>query len=503
MTQTEYEQGAQQPTTDTPVSLRPTISQNPGQLFIGGQWVAPSGGTREILDPSTGKVATTVAEASAEDVVKATTAARRTFDEGTWASMASRNRGRILHRAAELLRSRAEEFARLESLQVGKPIIFSRMIDVKTTIDVIEYYGSMAAGIEGATRSTNVPTLAYTRQEPIGVVAAITPFNFPLILSALKIAPALAAGNTIIHKPAEETPLTALLLAEILQEAGVPDGVFNVITGGSAVGEALVRDPRVDKVAFTGSTAIGRRIATIAAETLKHVTVELGGKSANLIFADANLESAIQTAINGFVFNTGQFCMSGSRLLVERPVYDVVLGALGAACGHIPVGDPFAETTIVGPMTGPRHLQKVQAFLDRAAQSGARVLGGGNTPGASGGFWVAPTVLADVEQDSAFVQEEIFGPVLTVQPFDTDEEAIRLANGTSYGLAAGLQTTNVTRAHNVAARLHAGIVWINGWSILDEAMPLGGYKQSGYGREGGPEGLSEYLQTKSVIVSLA
>jgi acyl-CoA reductase-like NAD-dependent aldehyde dehydrogenase len=495
--------GAQQPTTDTPGNPRPAIPLKPGRLFIEGQWTASSGGTRDLLDPSTGKVITTVAEASQQDVVKATTAARRAFDEGRWASMPARERGRILHRAAELLRSRAEEFARLESLNTGKPITFSRMIDVAITIDQIEYYGSLAAGLEGATRSTTMPTLAYTRREPIGVVAAITPFNFPLILSTIKIAPALAAGNTVIHKPAEETPLTALLLAELLQEAGVPDGVFNVVTGSGSAGDALVRDPRVDKVAFTGSTAVGRRIAATAAETLKHITVELGGKSANMIFADANLEAAINTAISGFVFNTGQFCMAGSRLLVERPVYATVVEALGAACEHVPVGDPFAETTVVGPMTGPRHLQKVQSFLDRAAQGGARVLGGGNTPGSSEGFWVSPTVLVDVAQASSFVQEEIFGPVLTVQPFDTEEEAIRLANGTTYGLAAGLQTTNIARAHKVAAQLRAGIVWVNGWAILDTAVPFGGYKQSGYGREGGPEGLDEYLQTKSVVVSLA
>jgi acyl-CoA reductase-like NAD-dependent aldehyde dehydrogenase len=345
--------------TKTSGSLRPTLPQETARLFIDGQWVAASGGTREIVDPSTGKVIKTVDEASKEDVAKATAVARRAFDDGRWASMLPRERGHILHRAAELLRSRAEEFARLESLNTGKPITFSRMIDVNTTIEQIDYYGSLAAGLEGATRPTAAPALAYTRREPIGVIAAITPFNFPLILSSIKIAPALAAGNTVIHKPAEETPLTALLLAEVLQEAGVPDGVFNVVTGGGPAGDALVRDPRVDKIAFTGSTAIGRHIAATAAETLKHVTVELGGKNANIIFADANLEAAINTAVSGFVFNTGQFCMAGSRLLVERPVYNTVLEALGAACGHVPVGDPFVESTVIGPMTGPRHQQKV------------------------------------------------------------------------------------------------------------------------------------------------
>lgn len=405
-------------------------------------------------------------------------------------------------RAAELLRARAGEFAELESLDVGKPMMFSTTVDVPTAIDTLEYYAGLAAGIEGAARPTTTPQLAYTRREPIGVVAAITPMNFPLILSTTKIAPALVAGNTIVHKPAEETPLSALRFAEVLQEAGVPDGAFNVLTGDGVAGDALVRDPRVDKVAFTGSTAVGRRIAAAAGESLKQVSVELGGKGANIIFADADLEKAINTAIAAFVFNTGQFCMSGSRVLVERPVYEAVLGALTGAMPHIPVGDPFAEGTVVGPMAGPKHLAKVRSFLDRAGADGkVQVLSGGALP--PGGFFVAPTVLAGADQSSAFVQEEIFGPILTIQPFDTEEEAVRLANGTPYGLSAGLQTADVTRAHRVAGALRAGIVWVNGWSLLDPAMPFGGVKQSGYGRENGPEALDGYLQTKSVVINLA
>ncbi len=488
-------------------AIRTEINPPSGELFINGAWIDSAADRREILDPSTGAVITAVAQAGPAETDRAIAAARRAFDEGPWSTMAPRERGRILLRAAEILRGRAEEFARLESLNTGKPITFSRMVDVATTIDQIEYYGALAAGIEGATRRTGAPAFAYTRREPLGVVAAITPFNFPLILSSIKIAPALAAGNTVIHKPAEETPLTALRIAEVLQEAGVPDGVFNVLPGGGEVGEALVRDPRVDKVAFTGSTAIGRTIAASAAQTLKHVTVELGGKSANIVFADADIEKAIGTAIAGFVFNTGQFCMAGTRLLVQRPVYEDVLGALSGAIGHVPLGDPFDESTVIGPMTGPRHLAKVRSFLDRVDRSGAgaKAICAGEpqlSTDLSGGFWTAPTLLADVDQDSAFVQEEIFGPVLTVQPFDTEEDAIRLANGTAYGLAAGLQTTNIARAHRVADRLRAGIVWVNGWALLDAAMPFGGVHQSGYGREGGPEGLDEYLQTKSVLVAM-
>jgi acyl-CoA reductase-like NAD-dependent aldehyde dehydrogenase len=494
------------PLKDERTSSMPGIRDEIGlprpELFVDGQWIGSDGG-RDILDPATGTVVATVAQAGPAETDRAIAAARRAFDGGGWSELPPRERGRILIRAAEALRGQAEELARLESLDTGKPLMFTRMVDVATTIDQIEYYGALAAGIEGATRRTGRPTFAYTRREPIGVVAAITPFNFPLILSSIKIAPALAAGNTVIHKPAEETPLTALRIAEVLQQAGIPDGVFNVLPGDGTVGQTLVRDPRVDKIAFTGSTAVGRGIAASAAETLKHVTVELGGKSANIIFADADIEAAVNTAISGFVFNTGQFCMAGSRLLVQRPVYDAVVAALAGAVDHVPVGDPFNEGTVIGPMAGPRHLAKVQSFLEAAEREGVKVYGGGPVQGqADGGFWAAPTVLADVSQDSAFVQDEIFGPVLTVQPFDTEAEAIALANGTQYGLAAGLQTSDVARAHRVAAALRAGIVWVNGWALLDAALPFGGVNQSGYGREGGPEGLDEYLQTKSVLISM-
>jgi len=340
----------------------------PGQLFIDGDWSpAESGEVRTVLDPAAGTGITEVAEAGAADVRRATRAARAAFDDGPWAAFSPRERGRLLLRAAEALRERAEAFAAVESLDVGKPLAFTSTVDIPTVIDTFEYYGSLAAGIEGAARPVAMPALAYTRREPIGVVAAITPFNFPLILSATKIAPALAAGNTIVHKPAQETPLTALMLAGVLRDAGLPDGVFNVVTGDGTAGEALLRDPGVDKVAFTGSTGVGRIVARTAAETLKKVTVELGGKGANIIFADADLPAAIDTAIAAFVFNTGQFCMSGSRLLVERPVYEDVLAALGAACPHIPVGDPFSAGTVVGPMAGPRHRAKVETFLDAAA----------------------------------------------------------------------------------------------------------------------------------------
>ncbi len=484
-------------------ALAEELGLGPGELFIGGRWEAAVGGASQpVLDPATGATVTTVSAGGAADVDRAVRAARAAFDGGGWSGLRPRERGRILQRAADLLRDRAEEFARLESLDVGKPILFTRTVDVPTVVDTFEYYAGLTAGIEGAARPTAAPALAYTRREPIGVVGAITPFNFPLILSATKIAPALAAGNTIVHKPAPDTPLSALRFAGLLAEAGVPDGVYNLVTGDSAAGVALTGHPLVDKIAFTGSSAAGRAVAALAAQTLKQVTVELGGKGANIIFGDADLEAAVSTAISAFVFNTGQFCMSGSRLLVERPVYETVIGALAGALPHIPLGDPMAEGTIIGPLASPAHLTKVRSYLDRAAAAGVRRHDGGDPPGPAG-FYVSPALLADVDQASPFVQEEIFGPLVTVQPFDTEAEAVALANGTAYGLSAGLQTGSVARAHRVAAALNAGIVWVNGWSLLDPAMPFGGVGQSGYGRENGPEGLDAYLRTKSVVVSLA
>ncbi|MGP0052297.1 MAG: aldehyde dehydrogenase family protein, partial [Solirubrobacteraceae bacterium] len=452
----------------------------PGELLIAGEWgPAADGATYETLEPATGRVLTTVSSAGGDDVDRAVAAARRAFDAGEWPRMTPRARGRVLLRVAQLLAGHAGELAELETIDAGKPLGFTRMIDVPTAIETFEYYGSLAAALEGAARPTATGTFSYTRREPVGVVAAITPFNFPLILSASKLAPALAAGNAIVHKPAEETPLTALRVAELLQEAGIPDGVVNVLTGDGQTGEALVRHAGVDKVAFTGSTQVGRHVARLAGDSLKKVTVELGGKGANIVFADADLDAAVHTALQAFVFNTGQFCMAGSRLLVERPVFDDVLGAVAAGCPHVPVGDPFDERTVVGPMAGARHVEKVRSYLDGAPGDDVTVMGTDRGPVPAGGFYVSPAVLTGVAQESRYVQEEIFGPVLTVQPFDTEAEAISMANGTPYGLAAGLQTTDIGRAHRVADALRAGIVWVNGWAEMDVSMPFGGYDQSG------------------------
>ena len=481
-----------------------TFESEPGRLFIGGQWREAADGARtDVIDPSTGQVVASVAEAGAVDVDAAVRAARDAFDNGPWARLSGRERGRVLHRAAELIRANVDEIAALESLDVGKPISLCRPVDVLTAADEYEYCAALAQTLDGATRDTPLNAFAYTRRGPLGVVAAITPFNFPLILSSSKLAPALAAGNTVVHKPADETPLSALYMARLLQEAGVPDGVVNVVTGaGPVAGEALLRNPGIDKVAFTGSTAIGRHAASIAGDALKPVTMELGGNAAHLVFADADLDKAIGAVIKGFVFNTGQFCMGGPRLLVARPLYDTVVGILAGAVAGVPVGDPRDPETVVGPMAGEKHLRKVEEYVALARKEGGRIVCGGERLDLNGGYYYKPTVIADLSNDSRVVQEEIFGPVLTVQPFDSEDEAVALANSTPYGLASGIQTTDLARAHRVADRLQAGIVWINDWAMLDPAVPFGGVKDSGFGREYGPEALAAYTKVKSVVVSL-
>lgn len=472
----------------------------PGQLFIDGRWRdAADGGRLDVLDPSTGKVITTVAAGTAKDVEEAVAAARAAFP--AWRDTPARERGRILNRVAALIREHADELTALESLDVGKPVSLCRPVDVFTAADVYEYYAALIQTTGGEHRTVAMPAHAYTRREPVGVVAAITPFNFPLILSSSKLAPALSAGNTVVHKPADDTPLSALFMAKLLTEAGVPAGVVNVVTGlGPVAGDPLLRHPGVDKIAFTGSTAVGRHAGATAGAALKPVTMELGGNAANIVFEDADVDKAVGAVIKAFVFNTGQFCMGGPRLLVARPLCDTILGILAQALPDVPLGDPFDPATVIGPMAGERHLVKVQEFISRARAEGARIVTGGERLGP--GFYLQPTVIAGLSDSSPVVQEEIFGPVLTVQPFDTEDEAVTLANGTPYGLAAGVQTRDLSRAHRVAARLEAGIVWVNDWAMLDPAMPFGGVRASGFGREYGPEGLEPYTRVKSVVISL-
>jgi acyl-CoA reductase-like NAD-dependent aldehyde dehydrogenase len=485
------------------MSIEPTTFP-PGQLFVAGsQQAGSTGATREVIDPADGHVLTTVVEADATDVDTAVTAARDAFLNGPWPRMAGRDRARVLLRAADLIRERADDLVALESHDVGKPVTLCRAVDVETAAQQYEYCAALAQGIDGATRATPIPSIAYTLREPVGVVAAITPFNFPLILSSTKIAAALAAGNTVVHKPADDTPLSALFMAQLLHDAGVPDGVLNVVTGsGQIVGEALLRHPGVDKIAFTGSTAVGRHAASIAGENLKPVTMELGGNAAHLVFEDADLDVAIGAVIKAFVFNSGQFCMAGPRLLVARPLHDTVLAILANAVPTVPIGNPRDEATVIGPMAGERQLRKVEEYVELARKEGGRIVCGGERLDLDGGFYYEPTVIADLPRDSRVIAEEVFGPVLTVQAFDDEDEAVELANGTPYGLAAGLQTRDVTRAHRVASRLQAGIVWVNDWAMLDPAIPFGGVKDSGFGREYGPEALEAYTKVKSVVISL-
>ncbi|WP_406193660.1 aldehyde dehydrogenase family protein [Streptomyces sp. NBC_01017] len=480
-----------------------TFEIEPGRLFIGGQWREAADGARaEVVDPSRGAVVTTVADAGAADVDAAVRAAREAFDDGAWSGLSGRERGRVLYRVAELIRENSDTIAELESRDVGKPITLAHAVDVTNAANDYEYFAALAQSLDGSVRDTPMNALAYVRRRPIGVVAAITPYNFPLILAGSKMAPALAAGNTVVHKPAEETPLSALYMAELFKRAGVPDGVVNVVTGGPAAGEALLRHSGVDKVAFTGSTAVGRRVAALAGESLKPVTMELGGNAAHLVFEDADLEKAVGAIIKGFVFNTGQFCMGGPRLLVARQVHSTLLGILADAVPDVPLGDPRRPETVIGPMAGERHLRKVEEYVELARKEGGRIVCGGERLDLGGGYYYKPTVIADLPNDSRVIQEEIFGPVLTVQPFDSEDEAVELANSTPYGLASGVQTGNLARAHRVADRLRAGIVWVNDWAMLDPAVPFGGVKDSGFGREYGTEALDAYTTTKSVVVSL-
>ncbi|WOQ70001.1 aldehyde dehydrogenase family protein [Microbacterium limosum] len=488
----------------TETSTAPETTAIRTDLLIGGEWQQPAAGERmDVTDPATGEVIGEVAGATVADVDAAVAAARKAFDDGGWSRISGRERSRVLLRVAALIRERSEELAQAESPDVGKPIMFTRMIDVPTAADQFEYFASLAQHLDGAVRETPLPAFAFTRREPRGVVAAISPFNFPLILSSSKLAPALAAGNTVVHKPAPQTPLSALLMADILREAGVPAGVYNLVIGpGPELGDALVRHPDVDMVAFTGSTAVGRIVARTAGEHLKPVAAELGGNAANIVFADADLDKAIGAVINAFVFNTGQFCMAGPRLLVDRSLYETVVGILGNAVGGVPLGRPSDPGTVIGPVASRAQLERIEQMVQDAVAAGGTVVTGGHRVELDGGFYYAPTVIAGLDNDAVAVKEEVFGPVLTVQPFDTEEEAIRLANSTPYGLAAGVQTGSISRAHRVANRLEAGIIWVNGWAMLDPAVPFGGVKASGWGRESGPEALESFTRSKSVIVTI-
>ena len=479
------------------------------KLLINNQWVeSASGETFEVYDPSTGDVMANAAAGNEQDVNKAVKAARKAFDSGAWPEMTPSERGKILWKLADLLEENLEEFATLESLDNGKPLTIARAADVPLAVDLLRYMAGWATKIEGKTIPISVPYtpgakyLAYTLREPVGVVAQIIPWNFPLLMAAWKLGPALAAGNAVILKPAEQTPLSALRLGDLVLEAGFPEGVVNIITGfGEDTGAPLAAHPDVDKVAFTGSTEVGKMIVKAAAGNLKKVTLELGGKSPNVVFKDADLETAIPNAASAIFFNHGQCCCAGSRLYVEKDIFDKVVEGVSEHAGNIKLGCGLDPDTDMGPLVSEEQFNRVTGFIDSGQTEGAKVTTGGKRHGGEG-YFVEPTVLVDTNPDMKVVREEIFGPVVAAMPFSDPEEIVPVANSTNYGLAAGVWTQDIAKANNLAARIKAGTVWINCYNIFDAALPFGGYKESGWGREMGGDILDAYTQVKSVCVQM-
>jgi aldehyde dehydrogenase (NAD+) len=473
-------------------------------LFIGNEWRgATAGDAFAVVNPATEEVLAEVQHAGPADVDAAVTAARGCFEGDAWRGLAARKRGEMLYRAGELLAGRRDEMAALETRQNGKPL-FESKIDVAMTVETLKYYAGWTDKYAGSLVPVETGDFVFTDRVPLGVVGAIVPWNFPLNIASWKFAPALAAGCTVILKPASETPLTALLLAEIMQEAGFPEGAFNVLPGGgSTTGAALVKHPGVDKISFTGSTAIGKQIMRDAAETVKRVTLELGGKSPNVIFADADLKAAVRGALTGIFYGKGEVCAAGSRLLVERSVHDQVVEELAARAKKLTIGDPFDKNTRLGAVVSKKQQETVLSYVDAGKRDGAKLVAGGNAATVNGkGYYVEATVFDEARPGMRIVDEEIFGPVLAVMTFDGVEEGIRLANETIYGLAAGIWTRDLTKAITVARAIRAGTVWVNTYNLYDSAAPFGGFKQSGYGRDLGREALDGYTESKTVWIGL-
>ena len=477
-----------------------------GKLFIGGRWSdARSGRTFETTNPATGETLARVAEADETDVETAVSAARRAFDEGPWPKMGAAERGRLLWRIADLLMQHADEVARIETLDNGKPIFESRQVDIPLVAEIFQYYAGWATKLTGETIPARPGAFTYTLREPVGVVAAIVPWNFPLLLAAWKMAPALTAGNTVILKPSSNTPLSALRFADLAREAGLPDGVLNVITGkGSTVGMGLVRHPGVDKIAFTGETRTGIEIMRSGAETLKKITLELGGKSPNIVFADADLEAAVKGATLGIFYGKGEVCAAGSRLFVERKVHDEFMDKLVTRTRKMVPGDPLDPKTRFGAIVSKAQMEKVLGYIESGKAEGARLVAGGEKAqvGSLKGNFLQPTVFDAVKPEMRIAREEIFGPVLATLEFSDPEEAIAQANLSPYGLAAGVWTRDIAKAHRAARALKAGTIWVNTYNRYDPSLPFGGYKLSGYGRELGSAALEHYTQVKSVWVDL-
>jgi acyl-CoA reductase-like NAD-dependent aldehyde dehydrogenase len=484
-------------------SVEEFITAPQRRMLIDGAWVeAASGKTFDTLDPATGKVLARVAEGDAEDVDRAARAARRAFDAGPWPRMSPPERQKILLKLADLIEARGLELAQLETLDNGKSLAESQGVDVPSAAETFRYYAGWVNKIAGETNPTDPAFFNFTLREPVGVCGQIIPWNFPLLMAAWKLAPALACGNTCVLKPAEQTPLTALRLGELLQEAGVPDGVVNIVPGfGPTAGGAIVRHPLIDKVAFTGSTEVGKEIHRETASSLKRVSLELGGKSPNIVFADADVTEAVKGALIGVFFNQGEVCCAGTRLFVEEKLHDQFADAVATAAASMKQGPGLEAGTQVGPLVSQEQLERVTGYLDIGKKEGARVLTGGERNTSSGmadGYFVKPTVFTGVRNDMRIAQEEIFGPVVALIPFKDEQDAVLQGNDTFYGLAAGVWTRDVSKAHRVARAIRAGTVWVNCYNVFDVMAPFGGYKQSGYGRELGRHALDLYTQVKSV-----